>query len=168
MPVLFLFIAMLGLMLMRVHLPFGGTRYSGRILKTIKLSFSERLFMQRVNMYAIGAFLLLTAVTGQLPSIYGFTAIAITQGILLIPIRCALTTEGVAISNVVFRPWDEFTGYSVERRRIRLMGREGVRGMALPVQPRNQQEVLPILRRRLEEAPARSEGILHAVAQRVR
>ena len=159
---------MLTLMLLRVHLPVGGKRASGRTLKTINLSFSERLFMQRINMYAIGAFLLLTAVTGQLPSIYGFAIIAISQGILLIPIHCALTTEGVAISNVVFRPWDEFTGYSVERRRIRLMGREGVRGMALPVQPRNQQEVLPVLRRRLDEVPVRSEGVLHAVAQRAR
>src|SRR2546428_1417627 len=135
MPYLILFMAMFGLMLMRVYLPIGGARYSGRLLKTVSLSFAERLHMQRVNTYSIALVLLLTTVTGTLPSGLAIPIVLIATGILLIPVRCTITTEGVGINNVVFRPWNELSGFATERRRIRLVGSEGTRPFMLPLLP---------------------------------
>src|SRR2546422_2647265 len=145
MAYLILFVAMLAIMLMRVYLPIGGARQRGKPLKTVSLSFSERLHMQRVNAYAIGLVLLLTTATGTLPSGFAIPIVLIATGILLIPVRCIITTEGVGISNVVFRPWSELSGFATERRRIRLIGSEGTRPFMLPLLPGKQQVVLPVL-----------------------
>lgn len=152
MPVLFLFIAMLGLMLMRVHMPFGGTRYSGRVLKTINLSFPERLIMQRVNVYSLGGVLLLTVLTGMLATQVELLVVGVALIILFMPVRCVVTSEGVGINNVVFRPWSDFAGFSIERRRVRLEGREGTRPLNLPLLGGNQQAILPTVRRYLKPA----------------
>jgi len=169
MPFLMLFMAMLALMLMRVHLPVGGARYSGRPLTTVSLSFSERLHMQRVNTYAIGLVLLLTTVTGTLPSGLAIPIVLIATGILFIPVRCTITTEGVGINNVVFRPWNELSGFATERRRIRLIGREGTRPFMLPLLPGKQQDVLPVLRRYLKpaESPTGGTSRVFAVAKSI-
>lgn len=155
---LMLFMAMLGLMLLRVHMPFGGADVRGRVLKTVSLSFPERLLMQRVNTYSIAAVLLLTTVTGTLPSGLAIPIVLIATGILLLPVRYVVTTEGVGINNVVFRPWNELSGFVTERRRIRLEGRDGNRAFNLTLLSENQQAVLPTLRRFLKPAAVSGEA----------
>jgi hypothetical protein len=162
MPILFLFVAMLGLMLMRVHLPFGGTRYRGRVLKTVSLSFPERLIMQRVNVYAVGGILLLTTVTGLLSTQIELLVVGVAAIIMFLPVRITMTTEGVGINNVVFRPWTDFRGFAIERRRVQLIGQEGSRALNLPLLGGNQKTVLPTLRRFLK--PAAVEGAARVLA----
>lgn len=143
---------------MRVHMPIGGAQLRGREVKTVSLSFPERLLMQRVNVYAIAAVLLLTTLTGMMSMTYEVMVVMITFGVLCFPVRCIITTEGVAINKVVFRPWGELTSFSTERRRIRLEGREGTRPLMLPLLSGRQQEVLPALRRYLKPAEAAPEA----------
>jgi hypothetical protein len=149
MPMFFLFATMLVLMLMRVYVPLGA-RPEGKPLKTIGLSLRERSLMQRVNMYAIGLVLLLMALTGVLEPVIELAVVVLALLVLLIPVRCYVTTAGIAINNVLFRPWSDFSGYSVERRRLRLIGRDGVRSLNLSLLPGHQQELVPTLRRYLK------------------
>jgi hypothetical protein len=157
---------MLGLMLLRVHMPIGRADVRGRAVKTVYLSFPERLFMQRINVYSIAGVLLLTTVTGMMSTTFEIMVVAIAFGILALPVRCILTTEGVAINNVVFRQWKEFAGFSCERRRIRLEGRDGTRPLMLPLMLGRQQEVMAALRQHLR--PTTSSGTSRSLAKQTR
>lgn len=153
MGVLLLFALMLMVMLMRVFLPLG-VKTGGKITQTIPLSLPEKALMQRVNVYAIGGVLLLTAVTGMLSPVLEIVVVAVALGIMTMPVRILMTSEGVALNNVVFRQWKEFSSFTCEKRRIRLNGRDGVRPLNLYLLPDHQKQALPVLRRHLSEAKA--------------
>ncbi len=148
---------MLLVMLMRVFLPIGS-RKAGKVITTVRLSLMERFIMQRVNLYAIGSVLLLMTVTDSLSSAGLILVLLIAQLILAIPVRCVLTSEGVGLNNVVFRPWSDFVGFSVTARRITLLGCEGTRPLNIPLLADHQKEVIPILRRYLPETKPRKEA----------
>jgi hypothetical protein len=153
MPVLILFGSMLLIMLMRVFLPIG-VRPKGKVEKTSYLSLPERALLQRVNMYSIGAVLLLMSVTGTISTTVEVVVVIAALVILALPMRYLLTNEGIGINNVVFRPWTEFVGFRIEPRRIVLIGKEGLRPLSLSLLGAHQRELLPVLRRHLSEAKA--------------
>jgi hypothetical protein len=157
MALFLLFALMLLVMLMRVYLPHGA-RATGKVIRVTQLSLVERFLLQRVNLYAIGSVLLLMTVTGAIATGAQILVLLMAQALLLVPVRCKFTSDGVALNNVVFRPWSELAGFSVATRRIVLMGREGTRPLNLPLLADHQKEVLPILRRHLPEVPARKEA----------
>ena len=68
MAFVFLFGAMLIVMLMRVAAPLG-VRIEGEPIGRISLGWSEQVRLQRTNVYAIGAVLLLASATNSLPLI---------------------------------------------------------------------------------------------------
>ena len=157
MAVFLLFALMLIVMLMRVYLP-RGARTTGKVVRVVQLALVERFLLQRVNLYAIGSVLLLMTVTDTITTGGQILVLLIAQALLLIPVRCKLTSDGVALNNVVFRPWSEFEGFSVASRRIVIVGREGTRPLNLPLLADHQKEVIPILRRHLPEMTARKEA----------
>lgn len=157
MAVYALFVLMLTVTLMRVYLPIGQKR-SGREVRVVHLTLIERFLLQRVNLYAIGLVLLLMAVTSGLPLAGQLLVLLAAQLILLIPVRCVLTTDGVGLNNVVFRPWSDFAGFSVSPRRVVLAGRDGTKQLNLPILGGNQQDVIRILRRYLPEIKAGKEA----------
>jgi hypothetical protein len=159
MPLLILFAAMLALMLMRVYLPLNGAKPVGRPVATIHLSLMERILMQRVNIYAIGLVLLLTTVTGVLSPRWEMPIVFIALGLLFIPVRYVITTQGIGVNNVVFRPWEELSSVSAERRRIRIEGREGTRPLILSLLPGKQEDVLPVLRQYLKAAKTKAPDV---------
>jgi hypothetical protein len=57
---IFLLASMLIIMLMSIMLPFGA-KITGKKVGAIRLNFRERLLLQRINIYAIGFVLLLSA-----------------------------------------------------------------------------------------------------------
>ena len=77
---------------------------------------------------------------------------------MAMPVKVFLTSDGVAINRVVFRPWSEFTAFRVEKRKIVLLGKDGVRPLNLSIFGSHQQEVIPLLRRRLSEAKAEGKA----------
>jgi len=151
MPVFILFASMLLFMFMRVYTPVGA-KAGGRVDKVISLSLAERSLLQRVNVYSIGFVLLLMSVTGVVATGVEIAVIFIASMILLLPIRCLFTSQGVALNNVVFRRWSDFTMFRVESRRVVLVGKEGMRPLNLPILAAHQSELIPILRRHLSEA----------------
>lgn len=153
MATLILFALMLVVMLMRVYMPLGA-KVGGKVTQTLAMSLPEKALMQRVNVYAIGGVLLLTVVTGLTSPVIELIVVAAALGILTMPVRITMTSEGVGLNNVVYRPWKEFASFSCEKRRITLIGRDGSRPLHLYLLPEHQKKALPVLRRHLSEAKA--------------
>src|SRR6266545_6300931 len=126
MPIILLFVLMLFVMLMRVYMP-KGTKVQGKVTHVFRLSLIERFLLQRVNLYAIGSVLFLMTVTGSISTAVEILVLLAAQILMALPVRFVLTSEGVALNNVVFRPWSDFASFSVASRRISLVGREGTR-----------------------------------------
>jgi hypothetical protein len=164
MAIVGLFAAMLVIMLMRVALPIG-VRIAGQPLGKITLSLGERVRLQRTNVYAIGAVMVVGALLRELPPLLELVAIVGVGAILAIPVRYVLTTEGIALNRVVFRPWSDFERVDRAPGRVTLIGRSGLRPFRLVVGPASSEVALPIIRRFLPEqpkrpAPRRSPGVL--------
>src|SRR6266436_4461291 len=104
MPIFILFGLMLAIMFMRVYMPMG-VKSSGKVEKTAYLSLPERALLQRVNVYSIGVVLLLMTVTGYISGMAELVIVGVALLILALPMRYFLTSEGIGINNVVFRPW---------------------------------------------------------------
>jgi hypothetical protein len=157
MAVTLLFVLMLLVTLMRVYLP-KGTRRTGKDLKTVRLSLVERFLLHRVNLYAVGAVLLMMTLTHSISSQGQFIVLLLTQLIVFIPAKYSFTSTGVGLNNVVFRPWGEFKGFTLSSRRVTLVGREGTRALTIPLLSEHQKEVVPALRRHLTELTHREEA----------
>ncbi len=137
---------MLILTLMRVVVPLGQ-KTQGQALKEVHLSLRERLLVQRSNIYAIGAVLLLGAIGGWVPTIFQALVIVLTFAILMIPAKYILTSEGVALNNALFRRWDEFEGYRLQGLRVQLIGRGALSSFTLYVPSREQSDLVKVLKK---------------------
>ncbi len=132
MAIVALLAVMLAIAAMRVFLPIG-TRIPGRPLGEVTLSWRERLLLQRTNMYLFGAVVLLGAVSGALTGPLELVALLAAFAILTIPARYRFTSEGIALNNVVFRAWSDFSGFREERSALVLEAVEGQREFRLHV-----------------------------------
>lgn len=151
MPLLLLFGSMLIIMLMRVAMPVGAPT-TGKVVREVRLTLWERVLIQRTNLYAIGFVLVLAAVTGLVGGIWEMVVMGGVLAILTIPMRYRITTDGIAMNNVVFRSWGDFTGVDVKRRHIRLLPKEGQRPFDVRLLGPNQTEVMDVLVSRISPA----------------
>jgi hypothetical protein len=150
-PVLLLMV-MLIIMLMRIILPLGA-KVAGKTVKEVRLSFRERVLLQRTNIYAIGTVLLLTTVTGNLSRGWELLVVIVAVMLLMLPVRYFFTTEGIALNNVVYRSWSDFIGYEVRRRGIRLLPQPGFRPFDIDVIGTRREQAITLVRARLHEIP---------------
>ncbi len=134
------------LMLIRVGLPFG-IKSEGKVIATIALNFRERMLMHRMDMYALGVLLLLSALGHWFSAPIEVALIFVSCAIVNLPMRYQFTTEGIACNNVLFRRWDEFAYVRVQGSRVTLMPREGNAPLKLFVHSSHHQEVMPYFRR---------------------
>lgn len=153
-----LLVLMLIIMLMRITLPIGA-RIAGKMVKEIRLSFQERLILQRINVYAIGIVLLLTAVTGVVSRGWEILVLLAVLVMLLMRVRYLVTSEGIAINNVVYRSWREFNGFEVRRREIRLLPRQGFRPFDLKLLGKHREEAIILIKSYLKESQESKEPI---------
>ena len=140
MPVIALFGLMLIITLMRVALPVGA-QVEGRVVREFRLSFRERLRLQRTNVYLIGTALLIGGLAGWLPVFVELVVVLGVFAILAIPARYILTDQGIALNHVVFRPWKEFRCIEDAGRSLCLRGFPGYRDFHLIVGPSRRTEV---------------------------
>ncbi|HEY7269938.1 MAG TPA: hypothetical protein VH951_08940 [Dehalococcoidia bacterium] len=148
MPVFLLFTSMLMFMFMRVYLPFGA-HATGKVQKVVSLNFMERMLLQRFNVYALGAVLILCLTAGVLPAAWQLPIVVLAFAALSLRVRYFVTSAGIGMNNVFFRPWDEFEGYRVERRRVVLVATKGLRNLAIPVIASHQKELTTAIGRHL-------------------
>jgi hypothetical protein len=151
-PVLLLSL-MLIIMLMRIVLPIGA-KIAGKTSRELRLSFQERVLLQRINIYAIGMVLLLTIIGGGLSRGWELLVLCAVVLLLLMRVRYIFTNEGIALNNVVYRSWGDFSGYEIRRRGIRLLPQPGLRPFDLNVTGKHREQALALVRAHLHEAPA--------------
>jgi hypothetical protein len=164
MATVFLFVAMLIVMLIRVAPPLG-VRIYGDPVGRITLGWRERVRLQRTNIYAIGIVLLLVAVTSSLPLIAELAVIVGVLAILAIPARYVLTTDGIALNRSVFRRWSEFEGFVTDSGGIKLVAHPGMRPFRIVSTSAKSQEIARTLRRYLTVVHAergRAEASAHS------
>ncbi len=95
------------LMLVRIGLPFG-IRAEGSDVAKVALTFRERLLLHRVNMYTLGAVLILSAIGRWFSTPVEIALLLVALAIVKLPMRYQFTTKGIACNNVLFRRWQEF------------------------------------------------------------
>src|SRR6266542_6066813 len=120
MAFIFLFGSMLIVMLLRIAPPLG-VRIDGEPIGKVTLGMRERVRLQRTNVYAIGAMLLVTAFAGDMPLILQGAVMLGVLAILAIPVRYVFTTRGVAMNRTVFRTWSEFQDIELDSGGVRLV-----------------------------------------------
>lgn len=118
----------LALMLARVYQPWVD-RPEGRVLSSFKVPFRSRVRMQRFNAYAFVALLLLGAVGGWLSPAFELFAIGLALIVINLPVRYALTDEGVILGRTPVRRWTEFSAIELKPGRARLRGADDWRDM---------------------------------------
>lgn len=150
-PILGLYGMMLIIMLLRVALPIG-VKIEGKLLREIRLSWSERLQLQRTNVYLIGGALLLGSVAGWLPTIVELMVVVAAMAILAIPVRYRLTDQGIALNHVVFRSWKEFKSVEADRRGLCLDAQMGFRDFSVVIAASRRGEVQRLLEAALTRA----------------
>ena len=150
-------------MLLRTGLPFG-VKAEGTVVSHVTLSFREKLLLQRSNMYAIGAILVLSAIGQWFPTTIELVMILAALCIVNLPVRYHFTSAGVAYNNVLFRPWKEFSHVRVRGAKLTLVPREGFAPLKLYAMPKRQKEILPHFQRFLEMRQDTSPIAFHPLA----
>ncbi|MGI8553199.1 MAG: hypothetical protein ACR2PL_20800 [Dehalococcoidia bacterium] len=153
---LFLLLLSLGWMVFRVA-PARRATVEGKPLLTVPLTYRERLAFQRVNLVCLGLILLLGAIGKWFSLPFELLAIMAAYGILLLPVRYQITSQGIALNRVVFRRWNDFATVEGTARQIMLAGRPGSSRFIVRLPAARQTEILPLIRRfvpRFEPRPA--------------
>jgi Amt family ammonium transporter len=133
-------------MLIRVGLPFG-IRAEGTSVADVPLTFREKLLLQRTNMYAVGAILVLSAIGQWFPTTIELVLVLVAFAIVNLPVRYHFTSAGIACNNVLFRPWKEFEYVRIRGAKLTMVPREGFAPLKLYVLPARQEEILPHFQR---------------------
>src|SRR5258708_37630077 len=136
------------LMLVRTGLPFG-VKAEGRQIANVSLKFRERLLLHRVDFYAFGVMLLLSAIGGWFSWKIEIVLVLAAFAIVNLPKRYYFTTLGIACNNVLFRKWSDFSAIQVQGSRVTLVPRKNQDSLKLYILPSRQAEILPYLRRYL-------------------
>ncbi len=109
-----------------------------------------------MNMYALGALLILSAIGKWFSFPVELALILVALAVVNLPISYRFSSEGIACNNVLFRRWKEFEYVGVHGAHLTLMPRQGYAPLRLVVQASRQKEVLPHFQRFLplrREAP---------------
>src|SRR5712691_2642203 len=129
------------LMFARMVLPIGVPA-EGRELAKVRLSYRERLLMQRTNIYALGVLLLLAALGQWFSTPVIVALILIAFAIVNLPAHYKFTSQGIAFNNVTFRKWKEFEYVRIHGARVTLMPRKGYAPLRLFLSADRQRDVL--------------------------
>lgn len=136
-------------LLLRIGLLYG-VRTEGVAVTSVQLSFGEKLLLQRKNMYAVGAILILSAIGQWFPTTIEVVLILAAFAIINLPVRYHFTSAGIACNNVLFRPWKEFRYARLRGAKLTLMPHQGFAPLHLYIMPSRQKGILPNFQRFLE------------------
>ncbi len=131
-------------MLTRVFLPIGQ-KFEGIVVKTVSLPYRYRLLYHRTSIYLVGVAIVLGGIGGWLNTTFEIIIIMATFGLVSIKIHYTFTTQGIAINNVVYRNWSEFSDYKQEKRYLRLVAKAGQRDFKVLLPEPEQAEIEQML-----------------------
>jgi len=101
-----------------------GARIEGKDEVVVTLSLIEKIAYHRFSIYSLAFLMLLGSATGAVHATAEGLAFVAVLALLSRPVRYRVTSAGIAINNVVFRSWSEFSGYE-SKRTLRLVGKPG-------------------------------------------
>lgn len=122
-PAIALAVGSVAMTVLRFHLPFVP-RPEGATIRTFRVPVPIRVRLQRANVYAVAAVMLLGGVGGWLPFPAQILMASAVMGGLLIPLRYTVTEGGIALGRTRPRAWSEFDAIETGPRRTVLRSAE--------------------------------------------
>jgi hypothetical protein len=124
-PAIPLVIASVALVFVRFRQPWVP-KAEGEILDVIPVPIRARVRLQRTNVYAVGALMVLGGAGGWLPAAVQIAMAVVVLIGLLIPVTYTLTRSGIALGRTPARAWSQFTMVAEGPGRLELTGADGV------------------------------------------
>ena len=143
----FIMIAVLLMGMMATARPWIKSPPPGKPLQTLPLGFIPKLLVYRSSLLALLTGCVLTVLVGWLPLILAEIVAAVAVGILLIPMRYTLTTQGVAVGDGIFRSWSDFSGFKAGKTRLQLAAPSKFGRLTLFIKPAEMDNVLKYVQR---------------------
>ncbi len=146
----FLLIALLLMSMMAKARPWKKTPPPGKTLQTVPLGFLPKLFTHRSSLLALLTGCTLGIATGWLPLYIAAMVGAIALVVVLLPMRYTLTTKGVAVGDMLFRPWSDFSGFKANQASLELAHPSYFGRLTLFVKPAEMGNVLQYVERHIK------------------
>jgi hypothetical protein len=121
--------------------PWKKLEKPGKTLKTLPMSWWARVQLQRQSLLAIGFALAFGLAAGWMQTSIAFIIAAFSLAALLMPMQYTFTSEGVAVGEVMFRSWQEFSGMQVNKKRVVLQHPQRFGGLTLFIKPEEMEGV---------------------------
>lgn len=155
----FLMLALLLMSMMAKARPWKRATPPGKPLQVIPLGFFPKMFTYRSSLLAILTGCVLSSVAGWLPLNIVLMVASFALVILFMPMRYTFTTQGVAVGDVVFRPWSDFSGFKVGKSTLELANPSKFGRLTLFVKPAEMDNVLKYVQRHVKiQSSKLSEG----------
>jgi hypothetical protein len=129
-PAPLLILLSLWLMVMRFYQP-GIAKPAGTIVRKYRVPLMARVRLQRANVYAVGAILVIGGIGGWLPPAIQLLIAAVVVILLFLPVDYTITGEGIALGRTRTRLWSEFASAERQGGRVNLKAIEGEAGMSV-------------------------------------
>ena len=150
----FVMIALLLMSMMAKARPWNKLTVPGKTLQVVPLGVLPKLITHRSSLLALLTGCLLGVLAGWLPlNMAGIVAV-IALVIALMPMRYTLTTKGVAVGEMAFRPWSDFSGFRAGKTSLELAHPSSFGRLTLFVKPAEINNVLPYVERHIHNAPS--------------
>ena len=119
----------------------------GKKLKTLPMGFMSRFQLQRSSLLALLIGSVFGTSTGWLPiSTAGMVTVLALLTILL-PMQYTFTTQGVALGDGVFYPWNGFSGFVASKKKVELTHPSHFGRLTLFLKPADMNNVLQYVER---------------------
>jgi hypothetical protein len=142
-----LLIAVLLMSMMAQSHPWLKLKITGKVIKTLPLNFIERIRFHRSTLLAMATGIFIGRVSGWLPAWIAVFAGSFALAILFLPMNYTFTTQGVAVGQAIFRPWEEFTNIEKKPNQIVLNHPSFFSRLTLFVKPVEFESVLMVIER---------------------
>lgn len=127
--------------------PYRRLEKPGRVLAASGLVLPQKLLLHGRSLAALGTALAFGLAAGWMPASLAALVAAFALAILLMPVRCTLTTEGVAVGEAMFLPWKEFRRATVRDGRLDLRRASFLDRLSLSLTPAESGSVMRQVRR---------------------
>jgi hypothetical protein len=123
----------------------------GKKLKSLPMGLVSRLQLQRSSLLALLVGVVFGASTGWLPMSTAGLVTALALLTILFPMQYTFTTQGVALGDGVFYPWNSFSGFIAREKRVELTHPSLFGKLTLFVKPADMNNVLQYVERYLKK-----------------
>jgi hypothetical protein len=98
--------------------PWRKVEKPGKMLKTLPMGWWARVQLHRRALLAIGFAIIFGLAAGWMETSIAVLIAAFSVAALLLPMQYTFTSQGVAVGEVMFRSWQEFSGVQVGKRQV--------------------------------------------------